>query len=321
MTSSRSRCSCNVGLSPVGWWGARNDPNCSRDIHRTLRSVGGSDSTERARVRLAETHWPVDSCHCQNGVMSPRVVPGRPVHRVAVLLFDRPALFETAIACEVWGIDRTAAGVPRSELRLCTPERRTLTTDLGARIAVDHGLEALRWADTIVIPSAREAVRRPGGRTTPVVRSLRAAHRRGARIATFCSGAFVLAATGLLAGRKATTHWTYSDDVPRALPGGRARPERAVRRRRPAVHLGRYGCRHRPVSPSGAQRLGCRGGQHRRQADGRGAAPRWRTGAVRRGPGADQRRRRRRPAGGAAMGRGQPRSGRSTWTSWPGGRR
>ena len=44
-----------------------------------------------------------------------------------------------------------------------------------------------------------------------VIRSLRAAHRRGARIATFCSGAFVLAATGLLAGRKATTHWTYSD--------------------------------------------------------------------------------------------------------------
>ena len=93
--------------------------------------------------------------------MSPRVVAGRSVHRVAVLMFDRPALFETAIACEVWGIDRTAAGVPPSELRLCTPERRTLTTGLGARIDVDHGLEALRWADTIVIPSARKPIGDP----------------------------------------------------------------------------------------------------------------------------------------------------------------
>ena len=146
--------------------------------------------------------------------MSPGVVLGRSVHRVAVLLFDRPALFETAIACEVWGIDRSAAGVPRSELRLCTPDRGTLTTDLGARIVVDHGLEALRWADTIVIPSARKPLGDPMDGPLcgdPVVRSLRAAHRRGARIATFCSGAFVLAATGLLAGRKATTHWTCSD--------------------------------------------------------------------------------------------------------------
>jgi transcriptional regulator GlxA family with amidase domain len=149
--------------------------------------------------------------------MSPRIVNGRSVHRVAVLVFDRPALFETAIACEVWGIDRSASGVPRSELRLCTPEGRTLATDLGARIEVDHGLEALRWADTIVIPSAKKPI---GERVVDdaVVRALRAAHRRGARIATFCSGAFVLAATGLLAGRKATTHWTYSEEFRSRFP-------------------------------------------------------------------------------------------------------
>jgi transcriptional regulator GlxA family with amidase domain len=134
-----------------------------------------------------------------------------------VLLFDRPALFETAIACEVWGIDRTAAGVPCSELRLCTPSDATLTTDLGASIEVDHGLETLRWADTIVIPSAQKPIA-DAVVDAPVVRGLRAAHRRGARIATFCSGAFVLAATGLLAGRKATTHWAYADDFRRRFP-------------------------------------------------------------------------------------------------------
>jgi transcriptional regulator GlxA family with amidase domain len=82
---------------------------------------------------------------------------------------------------------------------------------------VDHGLEALRWADTIVIPSAQKPI---GERVVDeaVVRALRAAHRRGARIATFCSGAFVLAATGLLAGRKATTHWTYSEEFRDRFP-------------------------------------------------------------------------------------------------------
>jgi transcriptional regulator GlxA family with amidase domain len=149
--------------------------------------------------------------------MSPRVVNGRPVHRVAVLLFDRPALFETAIACEVWGIDRTVAGVPRSELRLCTPHRATLATDLGAHIEVDHGLEALRWSDTIVIPSAQKPIGEPVVDGS-VIGALRDANRRGARIATFCSGAFVLASTGLLAGRRATTHWTYADEFRSRFP-------------------------------------------------------------------------------------------------------
>ena len=149
--------------------------------------------------------------------MSLPVVTGRSVHRVAVLIFDRPALFETAIACEVWGIDRTAAGVPPSELRLCTPERTPLTTELGARIDVDHGLETLRWADTIVIPGAPKPIVDPVV-DDAVARALRAAYRRGARIATFCSGAFVLAATGLLAGRKATTHWTYADAFRERFP-------------------------------------------------------------------------------------------------------
>jgi transcriptional regulator GlxA family with amidase domain len=146
-----------------------------------------------------------------------RVVTARPVHRVAVLLFDRPALFETAIACEVWGIDRTMAGVPRSELRLCTPHRAPLATDLGAHIEVDHGLEALRWADTIVIPSAQKPIGEPVVEDS-VIRALRDANRRGARIATFCSGAFVLAATGLLGGRRATTHWTHADDFRSRFP-------------------------------------------------------------------------------------------------------
>jgi AraC family transcriptional regulator, transcriptional activator FtrA len=129
-------------------------------------------------------------------------------HRVAILLFDRPAMFETAVAIEVWGNDRTAQGVPYSEVRVCSNEGPRLRVDVGFDIHLDHDLAALEWADTIVLPN--------GGRPSPtvdyepvVLDALRAAYARGARIISFCSGAFVLGATGLLDERQATTHWTY----------------------------------------------------------------------------------------------------------------
>ena len=74
-------------------------------------------------------------------------------HRVAVLLFDRPAMFETSVAIEVWGNDRTSQGVPYSELRLCSNEGPRLRVESGFDLVLDHDLSTLEWADTIVLPN------------------------------------------------------------------------------------------------------------------------------------------------------------------------
>lgn len=145
-------------------------------------------------------------------------------HRVAVLLFDRPAMFEMSVAIEVWGSDRTAMGVPYSEVRLCSNEGPRLRVEAGFDMVLDHDLATLEWADTIVLPN--------GGRPSPlldydpvVLEALRVAHRRGARIISFCSGAFVLAATGLLDGRSATTHWVYMSQFSARYPSIDVEPD------------------------------------------------------------------------------------------------
>jgi transcriptional regulator GlxA family with amidase domain len=136
-------------------------------------------------------------------------------HRVAALVFSPVSVFEMAVACEVFGIDRSAMGVPNYDLRVCSYDHPPLATNGGGfTIDTPYGLETLAWADTIIIPGWSPKREPPA----EVGEALRRAHRRGARFASLCSGAYVLAAAGLLDGGRATTHWMYTEDFACRFP-------------------------------------------------------------------------------------------------------
>ncbi|HET6499766.1 MAG TPA: helix-turn-helix domain-containing protein [Amycolatopsis sp.] len=144
--------------------------------------------------------------------------------RVVVPVLDDCPLFELAVPCEVFGRDRRDLTPRWYELTLCrtTPGDARSTEDL--RLAAPAGLDAIRDADLVVVPACGEVGYRPPAR---LLDELRRAHRRGARIAALCTGAFVLAATGLLDGREAATHWMHADELRRRHPRVRV-TERAL---------------------------------------------------------------------------------------------
>lgn len=135
--------------------------------------------------------------------------------RVAVLAYEGMSAFETGITTEVFGLRWPDIEVPWYELRICADAPGSVDMLGGATLRTPYGLDDLASADTVIVPSVSDVTIDP---TPDVVTALRLAHARGARMVSICSGAFALAAAGLLDGHRATTHWRYAELLRRRYP-------------------------------------------------------------------------------------------------------
>jgi transcriptional regulator GlxA family with amidase domain len=127
---------------------------------------------------------------------------------VAVVAFDGVVAIDLILPAEAFGHTRLADGTPGYRVKLCASSRLVETTVCPMQIK--HGLDVLRTADTIVIPGIDSAQRAVEAR---LLKAIVRAAARGARVASVCSGAFVFAKTGLLDGKRATTHWAAADTL------------------------------------------------------------------------------------------------------------
>jgi len=132
------------------------------------------------------------------------------MHHVTVLALPDVVAFDLSTPAQVFGNEpgRYVFGV-------CGPRAGRVATTTGFAIDVPHGLEALAQADTVIVPGLRPADWPP---PAVVLDALRDAHARGARVASICTGAFVLAHAGLLDGRRATTHWAHAEQLAEGYP-------------------------------------------------------------------------------------------------------
>jgi transcriptional regulator GlxA family with amidase domain len=144
------------------------------------------------------------------------MIPDRP-HRVAVLALPAVLPLELGTATQIFGRD------PHYRLTVCAEGRSASLPGAGLTIHTAAGLEGLERADTVIIPGYDDV---DVAVSTPVLDAIRVAHARGARLVSICTGAFSLAAAGILDGRPATTHWRWTAELQARYPKIDVLPDR-----------------------------------------------------------------------------------------------
>lgn len=138
---------------------------------------------------------------------------------LALAVTDGMLHYELSVAAEIFGSDLTHVVDPWYDFSLCGSG----PVHVGRfRLEPDHGLDHLAHADTVIVPGWADTDLDP---PAELVEAVRAAHAAGARVASLCTGAFVLGAAGLLDGRRATTHWAHTQELARRHPSAAVDPD------------------------------------------------------------------------------------------------
>jgi transcriptional regulator GlxA family with amidase domain len=133
---------------------------------------------------------------------------------VATVIDHGVSTFEFAVACEVFGVDRSDDGLPVFDFAICSPESGLIQGEMGLQLIAPYRLDRLADADLVIV-SALTREYRPGAE---LVAALKACLERGGRVVSLCTGVFVLARAGLLDGRRATVHWRDAELLAAEFP-------------------------------------------------------------------------------------------------------
>ncbi|MFJ5559041.1 GlxA family transcriptional regulator [Streptomyces sp. NPDC093250] len=135
---------------------------------------------------------------------------------VAAVVLDGVNPFELGVVCEVFGVDRSDDGLPGYDFAVVSADGPTVRCTTGFALRLEHGLERLETADLITVPAGASYVSQEF--PPELLDALRRAVDRGARVLSVCSGVFVLAAAGLLDGRRVTSHWKHAEELTGRYP-------------------------------------------------------------------------------------------------------
>jgi AraC family transcriptional activator FtrA len=143
-------------------------------------------------------------------------------HRVVVIVDAGSNPFELGVATELFGLRRPELDRPWYDFALCTPEPETRMHHGFFTLSGVGDLSAVDTADTVIVPNRPDPEEPP---SPAVLDAVRRAAARGARLVSFCTGAFTLAAAGVLDGRRATTHWRWTSAFERMFPAVELEPD------------------------------------------------------------------------------------------------